>query len=63
MNRIKEVAESEGITQIQIAHKLNKSKSLISMYMNNRVQPNLTTLFQIAKILSVDPRDLISTKK
>lgn len=63
MNRIKEVAESEGITQIEIAHKLNKSKSLISMYMNNRVQPNLTTLFQIAKILAVDPRDLISTKK
>ena len=63
MNRIKEVAESEGITQIEIAHKLNKSKSLISMYMNNRVQPKLTTLFQIAKILAVDPRDLISTKK
>lgn len=63
MNRIKEVAESEGITQIEIAHKLNKSKSLISMYMNNRVQPNLATLFQIAKILAVDPRDLISTKK
>ncbi len=63
MNRIKEVAVNEGVSQKEIAEKLNKSKAVVSMYLNNRVQPNLTTLFQIAQILSVDPRDLIQVKK
>lgn len=59
MNQIKEIAEREGVTQKEIAEKLEKSKSVVSMYLNNRVQPNLTTLFQIADILGVDPRELI----
>ncbi len=59
MNRIKEVLEEKGIKQTWLAEKLGKSFSIVNAYACNRRQPSLEMLFEIAKILQVDPKDLI----
>lgn len=62
MNRIKEVLDEKGIRQTWLAEKLGKSFSVVNAYVCNRRQPSLETLFEIAKILNVDPKELIDSK-
>ena len=59
MNRIKEVLEAKGIKQTWLAEKLGKSFSIVNAYACNRRQPSLDVLFDIAKILNVNPKELI----
>ena len=59
MNRIKEVLEEKGIKQIWLAEKLGKSFNTVNSYVQNRQQPRLEVLGQIAKILDVNLKDLI----
>ena len=59
MNRIKEVLEERGIKQTWLAERLGKSFCIVNSYACNRRQPSLEVLFEIAKILNVDPKDLI----
>jgi len=59
MNRIKEVLEEKGIKQTWLADKLGKSYNMVNGYAQNRQQPRLEVLFEIAKILNVNPKDLI----
>ena len=63
MNRIKEVLEEKGIKQIWLAEKLGKSFNTVNSYVQNRQQPRLEVLNDIAKILDVDIRDLILSNK
>ncbi len=64
MNRIKEVLEEKGIKQTWLAEKLEKSYNMVNGYVQNRQQPRLEVLTEIANILDVDIKDLIvSTKK
>ena len=63
MNRIKEVLEERGIKQTWLAEKLGKSFCIVNSYACNRRQPSLEVLFEIAKILNVDPKDLIANKE
>ena len=60
MNRIKEVMEAKGIKQTWLSEKLGKSYSQVNGYVQNRTQPRLEVLFEIAKILGVDPKTLIA---
>jgi transcriptional regulator with XRE-family HTH domain len=62
MNRIKEVLEEKGIKQVWLSEKLGKSYNMVNSYIQNRQQPRLEILFEIAKILSVDVKDLINEK-
>lgn len=62
MNRIKEILKEKGIKQIWLAEKLGKSFSIVNAYACNYRQPSLEPLFEIAKILQVDPKDLIESK-
>ena len=62
MNRIKEVLEEKGITQTGLAEQLGKSYNMVNGYVQNRNQPRLEVLFEIARILGVDPKDLIQSK-
>ena len=62
MNRIKEVIEEKGITQTWLAEQLGKSYNMVNGYVQNRNQPRLEVLFEIARILGVDPKDLIQSK-
>ncbi|SDH81343.1 helix-turn-helix domain-containing protein [Winogradskyella thalassocola] len=63
MNRIKEVLEAKGIKQVWLAEKLGKSFNTINGYVQNRNQPTLEVLYDIAKILNVDIKDLILSNK
>lgn len=63
MNRIKEVLEEKGIKQIWLAEKLGKSYNMVNAYVQNRIQPSIETLFEIAKILNVEPKELIGTEE
>ena len=55
LNRIKAVLADKGISQTWLA-------SMVNAYACNRIQPNLETLQQIAEILQVDLKDLITDK-
>lgn len=61
MNRIKEVLEEKGIKQTWLAEKLGKSFSIVNAYVCNRRQPSLELLFEIARLLQVEPRELLLT--
>ncbi len=63
MNRIKEVLEEKGVKQTWLALKLGKSYAVINGYAQNRKQPRLEVLFEIAQLLNVDPRDLLMYNK
>ena len=63
MNRIKEVLEQKGIKQTWIAKKLGKSYNMVNGYVQNRQQPRLEVLNEIAIILDVDVRNLIVSNK
>jgi transcriptional regulator with XRE-family HTH domain len=63
MNRIKEVLEEKGIKQIWLAEKLGKSYNMVNAYVQNRQQPRLETLMEIANILDIDVKDLIISNK
>lgn len=59
MNRIKEVLDEKGIKQTWLAEKLGKSYNMVNGYVQNRQQPRLEILYEIAKILDVDVYDLL----
>ena len=59
MNRIKEVLEERGIKQTWLAERLGKIFCIVNSYVCNRRQPSLEVLFEIAKILNVNPKELI----
>jgi len=63
MNRIKEVLEEKGIKQKWLAEKLDKSYNIVNGYVQNRQQPRLEILMNIAEILDVDVKDLIISNK
>ena len=54
MNRIKEVLEEKGIKQTWLAERLGKSYNMVNGYVQNRQQPRLAVLYQIAEILEVE---------
>ena len=62
MNRIKEVLEEKGIKQKWLAEKLGKSYNMVNSYIQNRQQPRLEVLFEIAEILGVEARELLKKK-
>jgi putative transcriptional regulator len=61
MNRIKEVLKEKGIKQTWLAEKLGKSYPIINGYVQNRKQPSLEVLFEIAKILKVNAKELLNS--
>ena len=63
MNRIKVVLEQKGIKQTWLAVKLGKSYNMVNAYAQNRQQPRLETLMEIANILDVDVKELIISNK
>ena len=62
MNRIKEVLEDKGIKQTWLADKLGKSYNMVNGYVQNRQQPRLEILYEIAEILEVSVKELLVEK-
>jgi putative transcriptional regulator len=63
MNRIKIILKEQGRTQRWLAQKIGKSFVNVSNYCNNKVQPPLDVLNEIATILDVDIRELLKSTK
>ena len=63
MNRIKKVLDERGIKQTWLAEKLGNSYNMVNAYVQNRRQPSLEVLYEIAKILDVDIKELIISSK
>ena len=59
MNRIKEVLKEQGRTQVWLAGKIGKSQGTVALYVNNKLQPTLDTLFKIAEYLEINPKKLL----
>ena len=62
MNRIKEVLDEKGIKQKWLAEKLGKSYNMVNGYVQNRQQPRLEVLYEIAEILEVRAKDLLTDR-
>ena len=63
MNRIKEVLVLKGIKQVWLADKLGKSYNVVNGYVQNRSQPSVEVLYEIATILDVDVKELLISSK
>jgi len=59
MNRIKEILEQKGIKQTWLAEQLGKSYNVVNGYVQNRQQPRLEVLYDIARILDVSVKELL----
>jgi len=59
MNRIKEVLDEKGIKQTWLAEQLGKSYNMVNAYVQNRQQPRIEVLYDIANILGVNVKDLL----
>jgi transcriptional regulator with XRE-family HTH domain len=62
MNKIKQVLDNKGIKQTWLADKLGKSYNMVNSYVQNRQQPRLEILYQIAEILEVEINELLVEK-
>lgn len=60
MNYLKEVLKKRGIKQTWLAERLGKNFCIANSYVCNRRQPSLDELFEIAKILNIDSKELIN---
>lgn len=64
LNRIKVVLVEKNKTGKWLAEQLGKSACTVSKWCQNSIQPDLTTLDKIAKLLDMDVKDLLnSTEK
>ena len=59
MNRIKEVLEQKGIKQIWLSEQLGKSYNMVNSYVQNRRQPSIECLYEIAEILNISVKELL----
>lgn len=59
-NRIKVVLDEQNKTNRWLAEQMGKSEITISRWVQNKSQPSLEQLLQVAKLLSISPKDLIN---
>jgi transcriptional regulator with XRE-family HTH domain len=63
MNRIKEVLQDKGIKQTWLSEKLGKSYNIVNGYVTNKRQPSIEVLYEIAKLLQVEAKELLTDNK
>ncbi|MFT6443727.1 MAG: transcriptional regulator with XRE-family HTH domain [Salibacteraceae bacterium] len=62
-NRIKALLAEKGKTNNWLADQLDMNRTTVSKWCRNEMQPRVETLFQIAKIVEVDVRELLVSTK
>ena len=60
INRIRVVLAEQNKTNRWLAEQMGKSEVTISRWVQNKIQPSLEQLLQVAKLLSISPKDLIN---
>ncbi len=63
INRIKVVLAEKKRTNKWLAEQLDKDPGTVSKWCTNTMQPNLTTLFDIAEVLDVEVDELLRKNK
>lgn len=63
LNRIKIVLVEHKKTNKWLAEKLGKDPATVSKWCTNTSQPGIETLYEIAKCLGVDAKDLLQPTK
>lgn len=63
LNRLKAALAEQGRTNRWLSEQLGKSENTISRWCANKVQPSIQQLIEIANILDVDVRTLITPTK
>ena len=61
LNRIKVVLAEQNRSGKWLAEQLGKTDTTISRWVQNKVQPSVEQLFDIAKILGVDVKSLLNS--
>ena len=61
LNRIKVVLAEQNRSGKWLAAQLGKTDTTISRWVQNKVQPSVEQLFDIAKVLGVEAKDLINS--
>ena len=62
-NRLKIVLAEKKRTGKWLAEKLDKNEATVSRWCTNETQPSIETLFEIAKALNVNVRELLTETK
>ncbi len=62
-NRIKSVLAEKGVSQKKLADELGVTYGTVSTWCRNFKQPEISTLFNIAKALKVEASELLSSMK
>ncbi len=63
LNRIKAALADKQRTSKWLAEELGKSPITVSKWCTNTIQPDLTTLDRIAKLLEVNVKELLNNTK
>jgi putative transcriptional regulator len=63
VNRLKEVLVIKGMSQKDLAEKMDVNVNTIANICNNKTQPHLLDLKRMAEILDVDIRELLVPTK
>lgn len=62
-NRIKAVLAEQGVTNKELAEGLKIAPQTVSRWCTNDMQPSVERLFDVAKYLKVDVRELLVATK
>ena len=61
MNRIRVILAEHNKTNKWLAEQLGKSETTVSRWVQNKNQPSLNQLVQIARLFEIDAKDLLET--
>ena len=59
MNRIKELLKEQGRSQKWLVFQIGKSYNMVNGYVQNRKQPSIECLYEIAEILNISVKELL----
>ncbi|EOO31390.1 PbsX family transcriptional regulator [Bacillus cereus BAG1X2-3] len=58
MNNVKQYRKSEGLSQLELAKKVNVARQTINLIKNNKYNPSLALCIELAKALKTDLNSL-----
>lgn len=61
LNRIKVALVERQKTSKWLAEQMDKSDTTVSRWVSNRIQPSIEQLFEIARLLDMDVKDLLNS--
>lgn len=61
--RIRDLRTTMGMSQKELANKVNLTPSYISQLENNQISPSLSSFLQICNVLAVNPGEFLGTRK